>query len=500
MKQQTRKAGVLLPIFSLPSKFGIGSLGNEAYRFVDFLKSAGQSYWQVLPIGPTGFGDSPYQSFSAYAGNPYFIDIPSLEKQNLITETEMQSAAYDSKKINYARLFKTRIKLLRHAAERFDFDNREYLDYVRENKQWLHEYALYMAIKDNNNGQPWFKWDTPLKNKETGALQEAEHKYKSDIEFHQFLQYLFYKQWHSLKKYANKNGIGIIGDMPIYISMDSAESYFHRELFQFDENGNPFAVAGCPPDDYATRGQIWGNPLYDWDYHAEQNYEWWIRRFEYSAYQFDVVRIDHFRGFESYYSIPAGSTDATNGRWKKGCGMKLFKAVQQKLGDIEVVAEDLGFLTPAVQKFLKQSGFPGMKVLQFAFSDGDAKNPYLPHNYTANCVVYTGTHDNTTTRAFYDDSMMKTKRRINAYLNTDKNNVVWAMIRAAYSSVAKLAIIPMQDLLELDESARMNTPSMIGGNWQWQMKRNACSMMLARKLHDLCKIYDRLDENDNETN
>ncbi len=492
--KQNRKAGILLPIFSLPSKYGIGGFGESAYEFVDFLKSAGQSYWQILPLSPTGFGDSPYQSFSAFAGNPYFIDLENLEKQGLLSASDLLSQRSNYKKINYPRLYRKRFEILKKSFEKFDCEQNEYISFLSQNKHWVYEYALFMAIKDRFSGAPWTQWEKGLIERNKGVIDSYKERLNREIDFYLYLQFIFNKQWRALKKYANENGVQIIGDMPLYVSMDSSDAYFHPELFQFNEQGKATFVAGCPPDEYAKRGQLWGNPLYDWEYHKQTNFAWWIKRMEQAITLFDVVRIDHFRGFEAYYSIPSDK-DATNGWWKKGPGISLFKAIESALGDIPVIAEDLGFLTPSFYSFLNKTGFPGMKVLHFAFS-GDPKNPYLPHNYNSNCVVYTGTHDNNTTLSFYEDSLLKTKRQIHQYLNTDKNKVVWDMIKSAYSSVANTAIIPMQDVLSLDESARINTPSTTSGNWQWQMGRNACTKKLSKKLFNLCKLYDRLDDND----
>ena len=404
-----RASGILLPVFSLPSEHGIGCFSKEAYQFVDMLKKAGQSYWQILPLGPTGYGDSPYQSFSTFAGNPYFIDLAALAGEGLLTDAE--SREYDSEEqdesIDYEKIYKTRFKVLKKAHERFrdrmaggHHERDAYEKFVSENAFWLDDYSLYMAVKDKNNGVSWNEWDAPLKNREEEALTEAREELAEEISFYKFQQYEFDRQWKKLHSYANEQGVKIIGDIPIYVAFDSADTWAAPQMFQFDENNEPEGVAGCPPDAFSATGQLWGNPLYDWEYHKKTGYEWWIRRIEHCLKLYDVVRIDHFRGFDEYYSIPYGETTAINGQWLPGPGMDLFRAIEEKLGRPEIIAEDLGFLTPSVLKLLKDSGFPGMKVLQFAFDARESSN-YLPHTYPENCVVYTGTHDNDTTRGWY---------------------------------------------------------------------------------------------------
>ena len=490
-----RASGVLLPVFSLPSKYGIGCFSKEAYKFIDQLKEAGQSYWQILPLGPTGYGDSPYQSFSTYAGNPYFIDLKTLIKEGLLTKKECK--AYDfgdqETKIDYEKIYYSRFKVLKKAFQRFKPD-KEYQEFVKENEEWLEDYSLYMAIKDSKGGASWNVWEDSLKNREPEALVKAKEELKDAIDFYKFQQYEFDRQWKKLRAYANKQGIQIVGDIPIYVAFDSADAWAAPELFQFDEENNPVAVAGCPPDAFSATGQLWGNPLYNWEYHKKTGYEWWIRRIGYCFKLYDVVRIDHFRGFDEYYAIPYGDETAVNGKWMPGPGMDLFQAVEAKLGRPNIIAEDLGFLTDSVLKMLADSGFPGMKVLQFAF-DPSAESAYLPHTYPKNCVVYTGTHDNDTTRGWYHSESKATRDFAKEYMNVqrmDEDNLAWDFIRVAMGSVADLCITPMQDFLNLDGEARINMPSTLGGNWAWRMKKGQCDKETVKKMERMTKIYGRL--------
>ena len=490
-----RASGVLLPVFSLPSKYGIGCFSKEAYKFIDQLKEAGQSYWQILPLGPTGYGDSPYQSFSTYAGNPYFIDLKTLVKEGLLTKKECK--AYDfgdqETKIDYEKIYYSRFKVLKKAFQRFKPD-KEYQEFVKESEGWLEDYSLYMAIKDSKDGASWNVWEDSLKNREPEALVKAKEELKDAIDFYKFQQYEFDRQWKKLHAYANKQGIQIVGDIPIYVAFDSADAWAAPEMFQFDEENNPVAVAGCPPDAFSATGQLWGNPLYNWEYHKKTGYEWWIRRIGYCFKLYDVVRIDHFRGFDEYYAIPYGDETAVNGKWMPGPGMDLFQAVEAKLGRPNIIAEDLGFLTDSVLKMLADSGFPGMKVLQFAF-DPSAESAYLPHTYPKNCVVYTGTHDNDTTRGWYHSESKATRDFAKEYMNVqrmDEDNLAWDFIRVAMGSVADLCITPMQDFLNLDGEARINMPSTLGGNWAWRMKKGQFDKEIVKQMARMTKIYGRL--------
>ncbi len=499
-----RACGVLMPIFSLPSKYGIGAFSKEAYDFVDFLAKSGQSYWQILPLGPTSYGDSPYQSFSTYAGNPYFIDLEKLISMKFLDKEEVDKVNFGSNEIeiNYARLFKTRYEVLYKAyvnsglsdnsTKKPDEDfKKEFDEYVKDNAEWLPDYALYMALKKRYDGLSWVEWPEDLRLRKKEALDAANVKHADRIRFHEFIQFLFRKQWFELKAYANEKGIDIIGDIPIYVAFDSADTWANPKLFQLDKKNMPIAVAGCPPDAFARTGQLWGNPLYKWDYHEKTGFKWWINRIK-SCYElYDVVRIDHFRGFDEYYSIPFGDPTAENGQWVKGPGYKLFEVMKKELGDIRVIAEDLGYLTPSVIALVKRTKFPGMKILQFAF-DAREESDYLPHNYVQNSIVYTGTHDNETTLGWFNTIPREDKRFAKKYLNIKSNkDIVWEFIRATFASVSNTAVIPMQDYLGLGKEARINTPSTLGKNWTWRMSSDAITDELAERMLDMAKTYGR---------
>ena len=495
-----RGAGILLPITSLPSKYGIGCFSKSAYDFVDWLKEAGQSYWQILPLGPTSYGDSPYQSFSTYAGNPYFISLEALIEEGVLTEEECGEADFGEKPgtIDYGKMYESRYPLLRKAYERSDVShNPEYLRFVEENRWWLSDYALFMAVKDRFDGVPWTEWAEDIRFRWGNAMDYYRRELYFDIEFQQYLQFMFQKQWRALKSYANENGILLVGDIPIYVSMDSADVWAHPELFQLDGENLPVAVAGCPPDGFSATGQLWGNPLYRWDYHRQTGYQWWISRLEYSFRLCDVLRIDHFRGFDEYYSIPYGEETAVNGHWEKGPGIDLFRHMERALGWKEVIAEDLGFLTDSVRRMVQESGFPGMKVLEFAFDtrDSGSANDYLPHNYIENCVVYTGTHDNETIAGWLDSIPKEDVQAVRDYLcdqHTPKKLLYKSLISMAMRSCAKLCIIPMQDYLGFDNTCRINTPSTVGENWKWRLKGGELTDQLQKEIHEICKRYGRL--------
>ncbi len=496
-----RESGILMPIFSLPSRFGIGCFSKEAYEFVDQLKEAGQSKWQILPLGPTGYGDSPYQSFSTFAGNPYFIDLETLIEEGLLTEEECLAADFGEKEeeIDYAKIYESRFPVLRKAYERFlKSDDEEelaaYQKYVELEAEWLKEYSLYMALKNEHDGVSWIEWDEPYRNREEAALVQAQERLADEIGFYQFQQYEFAKQWEKLHGYANENGIRIIGDIPIYVAFDSADTWAQPEMFQFDENNEPTGVAGCPPDGFSATGQLWGNPLYDWDYHRETGYEWWMKRISYSFRLYDVVRIDHFRGFDEYYAIPYGDPTAENGCWKQGPGIGFFREVEKKLGKLDIIAEDLGFLTDSVLEMLKESGYPGMKVLQFAFDARESSN-YLPHTYPTNSVVYTGTHDNDTTRSWYHCAGKACRDFAKEYLRKpylDEDTLAWDFIAMAMGSVSDLCVIPLQDYLCLDREARINTPSTLGGNWVWRLKKDELKEETIEEIRKMTVLYGRL--------
>ncbi|MBR1764519.1 MAG: 4-alpha-glucanotransferase [Ruminococcus sp.] len=489
-----RASGILMHISSLPGDYGIGKMGREARAFADFLKKSGQSYWQILPVSPTSYGDSPYQSFSVYAGNPYFIDFEQLEAEGLLKKSEYSRVKWgsDPASADYETLYKKTFPVLRKAFARFEPDE-DFNAFCIDNAGWLSIYGLFMALKDAHGGGAWTEWEQPLRMYEQKAVNEARKKYSKDIAFWQFVQYEYFKQWKSLKAYVNSLGIDIIGDIPIYVAYDSAEVWATPKYFLLDENKDPIDVAGCPPDVFTAKGQLWGNPLYRWDVMEKEGFRWWIDRIAAACKMYDVVRIDHFRGFESYYTIPCGRPDAIIGEWRKGPDMALFKAVKKELGKCRIIAEDLGFITPKVARLLKASGFPGMKVLEFAF-DASGDSNYLPHNFTStNCIAYTGTHDNETLAGWAKGLRRKDAKFAREYLNIKRNSEIpAAVIRAAWASIAETAVAQMQDFLELDNSARMNTPSTLGGNWQWRASKDMFSDELAARIYDLTRIYGRL--------
>lgn len=489
-----RASGILLPVSSIPSAFGIGTFSKEAYNFIDFLEEAGQTYWQILPLGPTGYGDSPYQSFSTFAGNPYYIDLEQLIEAGYLTRKQCEDSDFgnDPGYVDYEKIYLSRFKILKLAFKKSKIDkNAAFQEFVEKNRQWLEDYALYMAIKDSRKGESWSLWPEAIRLRRPKALSEYKEKLAEEILFYEFQQYLFAAQWQKLKAYANGKGIKIIGDIPIYVAFDSADTWANPQLFQLDEQCMPTRVAGCPPDAFSATGQLWGNPLYRWDYHKETGYAWWMQRIAHCYELYDVVRIDHFRGFDEYYSIPYGDPTAEFGRWEKGPGYELFQVMKKQLGNKPVIAEDLGFLTSSVIRLVKRTGYPGMKVLQFAF-DSREESDYLPHNYSANSIVYTGTHDNETTRAWFDTMNRRDKAFAKKYLNLRSNkDAVWTFIRAALASVSDTAVIPMQDYLELGAEARINTPSTLGDNWKWRMLPGQADDKLVRKIYELTKLYAR---------
>ena len=495
-----RAAGVLLPIFSLPSPHGIGCFSKEAYQFVDFLAKAGQKYWQILPLGPTSYGDSPYQSYSTYAGNPYFIDLDELVKEKLLKKAEVD--AYDlgdGEKIDYGKLYNNRIPLLKTAYERsLETEDPEFEKFKAEQAWWLKDYCMFRAIKEIFNDR-WDNWAEDIRYRWGYAMEYYSTTYAKEIGFHEWMQYKFLQQWKKLKAYANEKGIKIVGDIPIYVAYDSPDVWAHPELFQLDEKRQPAAVAGCPPDGFSADGQVWGNPLYRWDYHKDTGFDWWSGRIWYCFQLYDVVRIDHFRAFDEYFSIPAADKNAKNGHWEKGPGMDFFNTLKWRLGEKDIIAEDLGYMTDGVRKLVKDSGYPGMKVIQFAFdvTDTNAKGDYLPHNYTPNSVVYTGTHDNETIYGWVKGITKAEKKMVREYLNRpDMNDEELAreLVRTAHAAVSDLCVIPMQDYLLLDNSARVNFPSSMGTNWQWRMKKADLTAALAKEIKTLTQRYGRLTE------
>ena len=494
-----RASGILLPISSLPSKYGIGCFSKSAYDFVDWLQEAGQTFWQILPVGPTSYGDSPYQSFSTFAGNPYFIDLEALIEEGVLTREECDCMDFgeDETDIDYEALYKSRYILLTMAYERSDISkNPDYQAFLAENKWWLDDYALFMALKNFFSGKCWNEWPADIRLRYGYALDYYRRELYFDVEFQMYMQFKFFQQYRKLKAYANEKGIKIIGDIPIYVAMDSADTWANPQLFQLDENNVPTAVAGCPPDGFSADGQLWGNPLYRWDYHGQTGYQWWVTRMWYVFQLYDVTRIDHFRGFDEYYSIPYGDTTARNGHWEKGPGIALFRAIEANLGWHEVIAEDLGYVTDTVRQMVRDSGFPGMKVLEFAFDTrdtGSAKD-YLPHNYTENSVVYTGTHDNETLVGWFGSISKEEMQLAQDYLcdqHTPKKYLYKSFIAMAMRSVSKYCIIPMQDWLGLDNKSRTNFPSTIGTNWRWRVREAQLSKALQEEILAVTKRYDR---------
>ncbi|MCL2866773.1 MAG: 4-alpha-glucanotransferase [Clostridia bacterium] len=487
-----RASGILLPVFSLPSPYGIGGFGAAAYAFIDFLARAKQRYWQMLPMGPTGYGDSPYQSFSTFAGNPYFIDLTALRDEGLLTDEELNAEPIpgDARRVEYGTLFTHRLALLKKAGRRF-LETPAYRDFLSANADWLDDYALFMAIKEENGHRSWQEWPVPLKTRAAGALKEARARLRDVIYFHRFVQYAFYAQFGRLKAYAAQKGIQLIGDIPIYVAMDSADTWTRPDLFRLDASLTPEFVAGCPPDYFSSTGQLWGNPVYRWPAHEQEGYAWWIRRVRAAFTLYDAVRIDHFRGFASYYEIPYGHDTAEFGTWRPGPGMSLFTAVKQSLGDLPIIAEDLGLLTPDVTQLLRDTRLPGMKVLQFAF-DGGADNSHLPHRFIPNCVVYTGTHDNATSREWYARAAKDVKIHAKRYLAfSGREGCAVGLIRGIWSSVADTAIAPLQDFLGLGAESRMNTPSTLGKNWMWRALASDFTDELIKGIADITELYER---------
>lgn len=491
-----RSSGVLMHITSLPGPYGIGTLGQQAYDFVDFLHDAGQTYWQILPLTPTGYGDSPYQSCSAFAGNHYLIDLVQLAEEGLLEYSELDSIDWGAQtdRVDYGLLYQNRLNVLRKAYSRFN-DHEDCARFCALNNDWLPDFALYMALKDKYGGAPWYQWDDPIKFRNTEALESAVTELEADIRFYSFVQYLFSKQWNALREYAQTKKIKIIGDVPIYVPYDSVETWADPEYFQFDENMTPTAVAGCPPDAFTEDGQLWGNPLYRWDLMRKDGYRWWIRRLNATAKLYDVVRLDHFRGFEAYWSVPFGDTTARNGKWIKGPGMDFMNVVKEKLPQIHFIAEDLGFLTQEVLDLRDQSGFPGMKVLEFAF-DSRESSDYLPHTYPRNSVCYTGTHDNMTMRQWFETASPDAVAYATEYMGlSEQEGMVWGVIRTAHASVSDLCVIQMQDLLNLGEEARMNFPgTLTGANWTWRAKDGFTKGDLAQRFYNMTRLYGRLDK------
>ncbi len=491
-----RRNGMLLPIASLPSPYGIGGFSKEAYEFIDLLEETGQKLWQILPLGPTSYGDSPYQSFSTFAGNPYFIALDTLVEKGWLTKEACEASDYGDNEsyIDYGRIYNSRFILLKQAFLNSDIlSDEKFTEFCKDNQHWLPDYALYMALKNQNDGKSWIKWEEEIRLRKPEAVECYKRELEEECNFYKFLQYEFHEQWTKVKEYAHKKGIQIVGDVPIYVAFDSADTWANPELFQLDEKNLPLGVAGCPPDAFSATGQLWGNPLYNWAYHKKTGYDWWLKRIAYCFDLYDIVRIDHFRGFDEYYSIPYGDETAVNGHWEKGPGMDLFNTVKEKLGELDIIAEDLGFLTESVFQLLKDSGYPGMKVLQFAF-DPSEDSDYLTYKYQRNCVVYTGTHDNDTTAGWFEKLSDGDKEVALRYMNsfyTPKEEQHWDLIALAMRSTADTCIIPVQDFLGLGSEARINMPSTLGDNWKWRMTKGAFSEELKEKIRRMTKLYGR---------
>ena len=490
-----RSSGILLPISSLPSPYGIGALGKEAYEFVDFLVEAGQAWWQILPVGPTSYGDSPYQSFSSHAGNPYFVDLDTLCEDGLLTQAEIDAVDWgsDPGRVDYEKIYNSRFLLLEKATQRgWERDREQVAAFEEENKTWLPDYTLFMALKRHFGMKSWIEWpEDDIRLRKPAAVEHYRTVLADDIRLFTYIQYHFFRQWKALREYAHEKEIGIIGDMPIYVALDSADVWADPKSFQLDENNLPVEVAGVPPDYFSEDGQLWGNPLYNWEAMKEDGYGWWIRRMDGAARLYDVLRIDHFRGFESYWSVPYGETTAKNGHWVKGPGMDLVGTLTGWFHNLQLIAEDLGYLTPEVKQLLQDSGLPGMKVLEFAFDSREPSN-YLPHTYTNHCVCYAGTHDNTTLAAWRHEADQADVAMAVQYLGlNEEEGFHWGILRGGLSSVADLFVAQMQDYLGLGAESRMNVPGILGGNWQWRLKKGQITKELTEKIAEMARIYGR---------
>ena len=504
-----RESGILMPVSSLPGPYGIGCFGKAAFQFVDFLSAAGQTIWQLLPLSPTGYGDSPYQSCSAFAGNPYFVDLEALEKEGLLTAADLKAESWgkDPLEVDYGTLYVSRFAVLRkaYAAWRSQcaglhgcayYYPDDYYAFTLANEDWLEDYALYMALKVANKMKNWVEWDAPYRRRDKAALAAFAAANEEEIGFWKFVQYKFSVQWQAVKTYANEKGVQILGDIPIYVSADSVDAWVGGKLFELDADGRFARVAGCPPDYFSADGQLWGNPLYDWPTHKATGFAWWKQRMKHATSIYDVVRIDHFRGFDEYFSIPYGSETAAPGHWEKGPGIELFRAVEQALGKREIIAEDLGYMSDTVRQLVRDSGFPGMKVLEFAFDSRDtgSASDYLPHNYPVNSVAYTGTHDNETLVSWYQTVTDAERAMVRDYLYdyaTPEEQLYKSMIALILRSAAATCIIPMQDWLGLDNSARINQPSTVGQNWRWRLKKPQLTKKLQKEICQLTTRYGR---------
>ena len=490
-----RSAGVLLHPTSLPGPYGLGDLGESAYQWVDALVRAVQAWWQILPLGPTGYGDSPYQCFSAFAGNPYLVSPDELVKDGLLKPGDLAGAAFPRERVDFGPMIKFKVKLLARAWENFQAGaapslRAEFESFCAERAGWLDDYALFMALKDVHGGESWHKWEMDLIRREPAALAKARARLKAAGDEHKFRQFLFFRQWHALKDYANSNGIRLIGDVPIFVSSDSADVWARPEIFLLDEQRQPTAVAGVPPDYFSQTGQLWGNPLYDWPALKHTGYAWWIDRMRATLDQVDLVRLDHFRGFEAYWEISAGMPTAEVGKWVKGPAADFLEALRAALGGLPIIAEDLGVITPEVEALRDGFNLPGMRILQFAFA-GATEDRFLPHNFERNTVVYTGTHDNDTTRGWYTSASEQERDFCRRYLGRDGRDISWDLIRLALSSVANVAVVPLQDVLDLGAEARMNLPGRASGNWGWRFVEGMLTGRMLDQLGELASLYGR---------
>lgn len=492
--EMRRSSGILLHITSLPGPYGVGTLGQSARDFADFLSAAGQTWWQMLPLGPTGYGDSPYQSFSTFAGNPYLIDLDRLIEAGLLQRPEVQPLDLDQdpQRVNFARLYRERFKVLHKAFSRFSQDEGAYQKFCREEAFWLEDYALFMALKDAHRGAAWQHWSYAYKYRDVAALQQFRAEHSGELAFYQFLQYLFFTQWQALQEDLHQRGLLTIGDLPFYVAEDSADTWAHPELFMLDDERNSIFVGGCPPDAFTVDGQLWGNPCYKWERHEADDFVWWTQRIAWQLSIFDRIRIDHFRGFESFWQIPAGDPTARNGLWVKGPGLPFFEKLREKLGDLPIIAEDLGYMTPEVRALQEATGYPGMNVLQFAFGP-ELDSEHLPHRISRHRVVYTGTHDNDTVLGWLATASLEEVQNAQGYLGlSETEGLPWGMMRGAMTSAANLAILQMQDLLGLDNRARMNRPGDLGGNWVWRMQKDVLTAELTARLRELTRLSGRL--------
>lgn len=492
---EKRAAGILLHISSLPSNYGIGTFGRSAYEFADFLERSGQTYWQVLPLGPTSYGDSPYQSFSTFAGNPYFIDLDFLVTDGFLEENDLSDICSEKScdRVDYAEIYEKRFAVLKKAHRNFmqKGDIEAFRSFCERKKNWLEDYSVFMAIKNAHGGKSWREWEKPFYLHNENAIENFKHENYEEIEFWKYLQYEFERQWNNLKNYLNEREIKIIGDLPIYVADDSSDAWASSELFDFDENKNPYNVAGVPPDYFSENGQLWGNPIYNWEFHRKSGYEWWINRIKACSERFDITRIDHFRAFADYYAVPKGSENAKQGEWKKGPGMELFNRIAEKLGDYPIIAEDLGNLSTAARELLKESKLPGMKVLEFGFGSDNPENDCLPYNFVKNSVCYTGTHDNMPVKAWFESNISDIGL-CSEYMNYTGGDFTDLFIKEALSTVSNTVIIPMQDWLGLGKESRMNEPSTASGNWQWRLTKNQLDDELSKRIYHHTKLYGRL--------